>query len=115
VPTVPAGSEDRLTFVSWCFHCYALNDHPTGPRDVCGQPVEAPDGRTYVGGLMWVHHPDGDRAVLAAQTLHRQAGAAGGVADRARDRTRAPASTELRGVLLRDLDVHHSRGSTAEP
>lgn len=56
----------------WCFHCYAVNDHPTGPCDVCGQPVEAPDGLSYADELVWaLHHPDGDRAVLAARTLGR--------------------------------------------
>jgi HEAT repeats len=56
----------------WCFHCYAVNDHPTGPCDVCGQSVDAPAGITYTEGLIWaLHHPDGDRAVLAAQTLGR--------------------------------------------
>jgi hypothetical protein len=54
----------------WCFHCYAVNDHPAGPCDVCGQPVEAPADLSYVEGLIWaLHHPDGDRAVLAAETL----------------------------------------------
>jgi hypothetical protein len=24
------------------FHCYAVNDHPAGPCDACGKPVEAP-------------------------------------------------------------------------
>jgi len=58
--------------VYWCFHCYAVNDHATGPCDVCRRPVNAPPGLTYVDGLIWaLHHPDGDRAVLAAQTLGR--------------------------------------------
>jgi hypothetical protein len=26
----------------WCYHSYAANDHPTGPCDACGQPVQAP-------------------------------------------------------------------------
>lgn len=56
----------------WCFHCYMVNDHATGPCDVCRRPVEAPTGLTYVDGLIWaLHHPDGDRAALAAQTLGR--------------------------------------------
>jgi hypothetical protein len=56
----------------WCFHCYAVNDHATGPCDVCGQPVGAPAGLSYTDGLIWaLHHPDGDRAVLAAKTLGR--------------------------------------------
>jgi HEAT repeat protein len=54
----------------WCFHCYAVNDHPTGPCAVCGQPVEAPAGLTHAGHLIWtLGHPDGDRAVIAARTL----------------------------------------------
>ena len=56
----------------WCFRCYAVNDHPTGPCDVCGQPVEAPAGLSWTGGLIWaLGHPDGDRAVQAAKTLGR--------------------------------------------
>lgn len=54
----------------WCFRCYAVNDHPAGPCDACGQPVEAPAGLSYADGLIWaLRHPDGDRAVLAAETL----------------------------------------------
>ena len=54
----------------WCFHCYAVNDHPAGPCDACGQPVEAPPGLTRTDGLAWaLRHPDGDRAVLAAKAL----------------------------------------------
>ncbi len=56
----------------WCFHCYAVNDHPSGPCDVCGEPVEAPADLSWVGSLIWaLHHPDGDRALLAARTLGR--------------------------------------------
>jgi HEAT repeat protein len=56
----------------WCFHCYAVNDHPTGPCDACGQPVEAPAGLSWTGSLIWaLGHPDGDRAVQAARTLGR--------------------------------------------
>lgn len=56
----------------WCFHCYAVNDHPTGPCDVCGQPVEAPAGLSWTASLIWaLGHPDGDRAVQAAKTLGR--------------------------------------------
>jgi len=58
--------------VFWCFHCYAVNDHPSGPCDVCGQPVEAPADLSWVGSLIWaLRHPDGDRALLAARTLGR--------------------------------------------
>jgi HEAT repeat protein len=57
----------------WCFHCYALNDHPAGPCDTCGEPVEAPAGLSRADGLIWaLRHPDGDRAVLAATILGRQ-------------------------------------------
>ena len=56
----------------WCFHCYAVNDHPSGPCDVCGQPVEAPAGLSWVDSLVWaLGHPDGDRALVAARTLGR--------------------------------------------
>jgi len=68
-------SEDVTTGtvpMCWCFHCYAVNDHPAGPCDACGEPVEAPAGLTWTGGLIWaLHHPDGDRAVLAADALGR--------------------------------------------
>ncbi|MDA8320781.1 MAG: HEAT repeat domain-containing protein [Actinomycetota bacterium] len=54
----------------WCFHCYALNDHRRGLCDECGEPVEAPSGLSHADGLIWaLHHPDGDRAVMAARTL----------------------------------------------
>lgn len=54
----------------WCFRCYAVNDHPSGPCDACGQPVEPPAGLSWVSGLTWaLRHPDGDRALLAARTL----------------------------------------------
>ena len=56
----------------WCFHCYALNDHPAGACATCGEPVEAPAGLSRVESLVWaLGHPDGDRAVLAAGTLGR--------------------------------------------
>jgi len=58
--------------VFWCFHCYAVNDHPSGPCRACGQPVEAPAGLPYADRLIWtLRHPDGDRAVVAAKTLGR--------------------------------------------
>jgi len=58
--------------VFWCFRCYAINGHPSGPCDVCGEPVEAPAGLSWTGSLIWaLRHPDGDRALLAARTLGR--------------------------------------------
>jgi HEAT repeats len=88
--------------VFWCFHCYALNDHPSGPCDTCGEPVEAPSGRSYADSLIWaLRHPDGDRAVLAARTLGRL---------RARESVRALRETAqggkdiyLRAAALRSL------------
>jgi len=54
----------------WCFYCYAVNDRPAGPCDVCGQPVEAPARLSWTARLIWaLRHPDGDRAVQAARTL----------------------------------------------
>jgi HEAT repeats len=65
---VPASSVP----VCWCFHCYAVNDHPAGLCGACGEPVEAPASLTWTGGLIWaLRHPDGDRAVLAANALGR--------------------------------------------
>jgi HEAT repeat protein len=56
--------------VYWCFHCYAVNSAPEGSCVRCGRPVEGPPGRSYDEHLMWaLRHPDGDRAVVAAQTL----------------------------------------------
>lgn len=56
----------------WCFHCYRLNDHPSGPCGVCGKPVEAPAGLSRVQSLIWaLRHPDGDRALVAAGILGR--------------------------------------------
>jgi HEAT repeats len=88
--------------VFWCFHCYALNDHPTGPCNVCGEPVEAPAGLSRVNTLIWaLRHPDGDRALLAA-----------GILGRLRARDAVPAlrvavetakDTFLRGEALRSL------------
>ncbi|HUC27245.1 MAG TPA: HEAT repeat domain-containing protein [Streptosporangiaceae bacterium] len=59
-----------MSALFWCYHCYAVNNHPTGPCDVCGQPVEAPAGLSWTESLIWaLGHPDGDRAVQAARTL----------------------------------------------
>jgi hypothetical protein len=54
----------------WCFHCYAVNRDAHGPCVRCRQPVQSPPGLSYDDRLVWaLGHPDGDRAVLAAQTL----------------------------------------------
>lgn len=61
-----------MSALFWCYHCYAVNNHPTGPCDVCGQPVEAPAELSWTESLVWaLGHPDGDRAVQAARTLGR--------------------------------------------
>ena len=54
----------------WCFHCYAVNDRPVGRCDACGRLVEPPTGLSWTDRLIWaLRHPDGDRAVVAADTL----------------------------------------------
>ena len=54
----------------WCFHCYGLNPHPSGPCVRCGRTVARPPGLSYDQQLMWtLGHPDGDRAVIAARIL----------------------------------------------
>lgn len=54
----------------WCYFCYAVNRHSSGPCARCGRPVEGPPGLSFDDRLVWaLGHPDGDRAVLAAQTL----------------------------------------------
>ncbi|HUA49724.1 MAG TPA: HEAT repeat domain-containing protein [Solirubrobacteraceae bacterium] len=54
----------------WCYFCYAVNRHSSGPCVRCGRPVEGPPGLSFDDWLVWtLGHPDGDRAVLAAQTL----------------------------------------------
>jgi hypothetical protein len=56
--------------VYWCFYCYALNRQSAGPCGRCDRPVEGPGELSYDDRLVWaLGHPDGDRAVLAAQTL----------------------------------------------
>jgi hypothetical protein len=56
--------------MQWCFHCYAVNPSSTGPCVRCGQPVGRPPGPSFEDQLTWaLGHPDGDRAILAAQTL----------------------------------------------
>ncbi len=60
----------------WCYYCYVVNPGSTGPCIGCGRPVEGPSDLSYDDRLIWtLRHPDGDRAVLAAQT-----GARGGAA-----------------------------------
>lgn len=57
----------------WCFHCYALNPEPRGACVRCGEAVEAPADISDDDRLVWtLGHPDGDRAVLAAQSLGRR-------------------------------------------
>lgn len=54
----------------WCFWCYALNQQAQGACVRCGRPVQGPSGLSFDDRLVWaLGHPDGDRAVLAAQTL----------------------------------------------
>jgi hypothetical protein len=54
----------------WCYFCYAVNREASGPCVRCGRPVEGPPGVSFDDRLVWtLGHPDGDRAVLAAQTL----------------------------------------------
>jgi len=54
----------------WCFHCYAPNPLATGPCVRCGQEVSAPADISDEQRLIWsLHHPDSDRAMLAAKTL----------------------------------------------
>ena len=54
----------------WCFHCYAVNPNSTGTCTRCGQSVQRPPDLSFDDQLIWaLGHPDGDRAILAAQTL----------------------------------------------
>ena len=86
----------------WCFHCYAVNDHPDGPCDVCGEPVEAPAGLSWTDSLTWaLRHPDGDRAVLAARTLGRLR--ARGSVPALRETVTAGKDVYLRAAALRSL------------
>jgi hypothetical protein len=76
----------------WCYSCYAVNPRPGGACVRCGQPVEGPAGRSFDDQLVWaLGHPDGDRAVMAAQTLGvRQVRAALPALQRAVDEDRDP-------------------------
>jgi hypothetical protein len=54
----------------WCFHCYGVNPSSAGPCIHCGQEIAPPNGLSYDQQLTWaLGHPDGDRAIMAAQTL----------------------------------------------
>lgn len=54
----------------WCFFCYGVNHQPRGACEVCGRPIQGPEGLSETGRLTWtLRHPDSDRAVLAAQRL----------------------------------------------
>lgn len=54
----------------WCYYCYAVNARPSGPCVRCGRSVEGPPYISFDERLIWaLGHPDGDRAVMAAQTL----------------------------------------------
>ncbi len=54
----------------WCFYCYAVNKRAQGACVRCGRPIEGPSGLSYDDRLVWaLGHPDGDRAIVAANTL----------------------------------------------
>jgi hypothetical protein len=54
----------------WCFHCYAVNPSDSGPCVRRGRPVQAPAGLTYDDRPVRARgHPDGDRAIVAANAL----------------------------------------------
>jgi HEAT repeat protein len=59
----------------WCYSCYGLNQNQRGRCRHCGNEIAAPATATYEEKLVWtLDHPDGDRAIVAAQTLgHRRA------------------------------------------
>lgn len=93
----------------WCFHCYAVNDHPRGPCVVCGEPVEPPEGLSWTDSLIWaLRHPDGDRALLAARTLGRLKARESVTALRAA--AEAGADIYLRAEALRSLIVIEGAG-----
>lgn len=57
----------------WCFRCYGLNPRPSGRCQHCGEEIAAPPDISFDERLIWtLGHPDGDRALLAAQTLGRR-------------------------------------------
>ncbi len=54
----------------WCFSCYAVNQQSHGACARCGRPIQGPPDLSFDDRLVWaLRHPDGNRAVLAAQTL----------------------------------------------
>jgi len=54
----------------WCYHCYGVNQAPSGPCVRCGKEIAPPDDLSYDQRLIWaLGHPDGDRAIMAARTL----------------------------------------------
>lgn len=54
----------------WCYHCYGVNNWPSGTCEHCGRSIEEPDELTQTERLVWaLRHPDGDRAVLSARRL----------------------------------------------
>lgn len=66
---VPLGRRGRAG-VFWCFHCYGLNERPSGPCVHCGKPIGAPADISVEDQLVWsLGHPDSDRALLAARRL----------------------------------------------
>ena len=87
----------------WCFYCYGLNPQQRGACVHCGQPVEGPPGQSFDDQLVWtLGHPDGDRAMLAAQVLgRRRVGAAVPALQRVVDQNRDPylAATALRSAI----------------
>ena len=58
------------TAIHYCFACYGLNYAPSGPCRHCGREVASPAQISFDEQLTWtLHHPDADRATLAARTL----------------------------------------------
>ena len=87
----------------WCHYCYGVNPRESGPCVRCGRRIEGPPGLTFDDQLVWaLGHPDGDRAVLAAQTLGvRRVRAALPALRRAVDEDRDPylAAAALRSAI----------------
>ena len=54
------------------FHTLHRGQYSRDADTTCGEPVEAPDSLSHIDSLIWaLRHPDGDRALVAAQTLGR--------------------------------------------